>query len=232
MSRNAHLALTALLLLVPAPSIGAWMAFHGAPGPVGQAAYVVAKAWILALPLLWLLRVEKGRPGLSPLAPELRRAGIVTGLAFGLLLSGAVLLVWHLRGAEWIDRDRLRNALVAAGVTTPLRYAALGVYLCTLNAAGEEYVWRWFVTARCETLLGPRPAVAASALFFAAHHAIVFMAQFGTKVGLLAALAVFLAGGAWSWCYLRFRSVWPGWISHAMVDVTGLALGWHLLFGP
>ena len=35
----------------------------------------------------------------------------------------------------------------------------------------------------------------------------------------------------WSVCYLRYRSIWPGWVSHVAADVAGLAIGWRVLFG-
>ena len=39
-----------------------------------------------------------------------------------------------------------------------------------------------------------------------------------------------LGGMAWSWCYVRFGSIWPAYVSHAIVDVAVFAVGWDLLF--
>jgi membrane protease YdiL (CAAX protease family) len=44
------------------------------------------------------------------------------------------------------------------------------------------------------------------------------------------AAGVFAGGAVWSWCYLRYRSIWPGYVSHAIVDAAILAIGWDLLF--
>ena len=41
---------------------------------------------------------------------------------------------------------------------------------------------------------------------------------------------VFVGGAVWNWCYLRYRSIWPGYVSHAIVDAALLAIGWKLLF--
>ena len=54
-------ALLALALVVPAPSIGAAMAFWIAPGPVGSVAYGLGKLVLYGLPVAWLLFVDKER---------------------------------------------------------------------------------------------------------------------------------------------------------------------------
>jgi membrane protease YdiL (CAAX protease family) len=41
---------------------------------------------------------------------------------------------------------------------------------------------------------------------------------------------VFIGGCVWSWCFLRFRSIWPGYVSHVIVDVAVFAVGYLILF--
>ena len=73
-------------------------------------------------------------------------------------------------------------------------------------------------------------AVLLSAVLFTLHHVIALRAQFDWLPAILASLGVLLGGVAWSWCYLRYRSVWPGYLSHLIVDVTLLWIGWQLIF--
>lgn len=219
----------ALALLVPVPSAGAWAAFYGLRGSSGQALYFAAKIWIAALPLVWLRGVERDLLSFSPLRRDDRRAGLTTGLVLGALMSAAVLLTWLWLGERLIDVETLRTALQETGLTSTTRYVAFALYLTLVNSLVEEYVWRWFVFRRCEDMLGGASAVLVSALFFTLHHVIAFHAQFGATTAALASGAVFGAGCLWSACYLRFRSIWPGWISHALVDATALALGWRIL---
>ena len=50
--------------------------------------------------------------------------------------------------------------------------------------------------------------------------------------GIGSQLAVLFAGGvAWSWLYVRYGSIWPGYLSHAIVDVAVFGTGAALLFG-
>ena len=226
-----HRALIALALLVPAPTLGALTAFVLAPGPIGQAVYAACKLWILALPLAWLLLVERGRVSLSPL-PRASRAralaeGVLLGLAFGAVVVGTNALV----GERWLDAAHLRQIAGAAGFGTRGAYLGIAVYIALVNALLEEYVWRWFVYRQVERLVRPALAVPLAALFFTLHHIVVFAVQLGPQVAALGSVGVFAGGCIWSWLYARWRSVWPAWVSHVLVDVAGLWIGWQLLFG-
>jgi len=224
-------AALALALLVPAPTLGALAAFVLAPGPLGQAVYFACKVWIAALPFVWLVRVERGRPSLSPLPRGRRASALGAGALLGIALAAAVALGYELFGRELLDADRLRAVLASAGLGTRARYLAFGAYLIFVNSLVEELVWRWFVFRRCEELLPSAVAVVASAASFTLHHALVFHVQFGAAAGALASAGVFAGGIVWSWCYLRWRPIWPGYVSHVVVDLAGLAIGWRLLLG-
>lgn len=217
----------ALLLLVPAPSLGTLAGMWLWPGPVGQTVYALCKIWLLALPLFWLLRVEKGQVSWSP--P--RQGGLLAGLALGLAIGGAILAVYALVGEKWIDAGPVRRAAQQKHLATPVLYLALAAYLIVVNALLEEYVWRWFVFRQTERLMPGWAAVWVSALFFTIHHIIALRALFGWDLTLLGSAGVFVGGAIWSWCYWRYRSIWPGYVSHALVDVAILLIGWRLIFG-
>jgi hypothetical protein len=55
-------------------------------------------------------------------------------------------------------------------------------------------------------------------------------AYLGPAQVALGSLAVLAAGACWSFLYLRYASIWPGWISHVLADLAVFAIGWHLLF--
>ena len=223
-------ALLALLLLVPVPTLGGLTFFVWAPGAIGQAVFFAAKAWILILPLVWLTFVERRRPSLSPLPKEGRGHALRVGAGLGLFFGAAIVVAYLLIGDTWIDADRLRSVVEAAGFATPGKYLGMALYITFVNSLLEEYVWRWFVYRRCEVLAGKKIAVPLAALLFTFHHIVVFSVQLGTNTAILASFGVFVGGAIWSWCYGRFRSIWPGWVSHVAADVAGLAVGWHLIF--
>ncbi|MGH9361455.1 MAG: CPBP family glutamic-type intramembrane protease, partial [Thermoanaerobaculia bacterium] len=188
-------AVLALLLLVPAPSIGVLAAMWAARGPVGQAVYGLSKLWILALPLLWLKLVERAPLSLSP--P--RRGGMALGIASGCFMGGAIALAYLLLGSGWIDAAAVRRAAELNGIGTPGRYVGLALYLTFINSLLEEYVWRWFVFRRAEELM-PGPAAApASGLFFTFHHTIALSLQLAWPATLLSSAGIFAGATTWSW---------------------------------
>jgi len=216
---------------VPVPTAGSLAAFAVSPGPVGQSIYLAGKVWIALLPVIWLLRVERRPVSLSPLARERLRRGLLVGLGLGLLMGAVILGVWESFGQRLLDAERLAQVEHEVGLTTGARYVAFAAYIVLVNSLLEEYVWRWFVFEQAETLVGSLPGALLAAGCFTLHHVITFFVQMDPLPAALASLGVFLAGCAWSLCYRAFRSIWPGYLSHALADLAGLWIGWRILFG-
>jgi membrane protease YdiL (CAAX protease family) len=225
--RNAWLA---LLLLVPVPTIGVamWMVVPGVEGTtLGKIAYVAGKAWILLLPIVWLRFVDRKPLSLSPA----RHGGFGVGIGLGVLIGALIIVSYFLFARKLIDPAAVRTKVFENGLDTPLKYFALCSALSVVNSLLEEYVWRWFVFRKCEVLVGGASAVVLSAAFFTYHHIIAIGAQFNWQINVLANIGIFIGGAAWSWCYLKYRSVWPGYVSHLIVDVAVFYLGWRIAFG-
>jgi CAAX protease family protein len=219
----------ALLLLVPAPSLGVAAAMFCWPElALGKAVFVVSKLWLALLPLLWLRLVDREPLSWSPA----RRGGFGVAAVLGLLIALVVFATFAVaRRAGAIDPAVVAERASRTGLNQPGLYFAGAIYWITANSLMEEYVWRWFVFRKCEVLLGGGWAVMAAALAFTAHHVIALAAQFNWCITLLGSLGVLFGGAAWSWLYLRYRSIWPGYVSHAIVDVAIFVIGYGLIFG-
>jgi membrane protease YdiL (CAAX protease family) len=255
-------ALLALLLIAPAPSIGAWMMFWSHRGePLGSVAYTLGKVWLYGLPVVWLLLVDRQRFSLSK--PE--RGGFGIGVLLGVVISMCIFATYFLYAKDRIDPAVIRGVVEENGLSIPWRYVAACLWLATVNALLEEYVFRWFIYTRCEALfsepspsgrgqgegnfsngsrsqcpLTPNPsprgrgallAVILAGIIFTVHHVIVLKAYFHWDITLLASAGILIGGCAWSALYLRYRSIWPGYVSHVIVDVAVFAIGWDLIFG-
>ena len=226
-ARSRRRALAALAWLVPAPTLGIAVALGLAPGPVGSAVFACTKVWVIAFPALWWLRVERGRRSWSP--P--RQGGLAVGLATGIVITAVIAGAYALLGATLVDPTRLRALAAPTGLDTPAVYVAGAVYWITVNSVIEEYVFRWFVWRQCAQLL-PRPgAIAATAAVFTLHHTVALWLQFDWRLAVVGSAGVFVGSVCWSVLYVRYRSIWPGWVSHACADVAIFAIGWRLLFG-
>jgi hypothetical protein len=92
-------------------------------------------------------------------------------------------------------------------------------------------VWRWFVVERFEAIGLRAWSAPASAAGFTLHHIVALRVYCEWPATLLCAVGIFVGGALWSGLYLRTRSIWPGYLSHAIVDVAIFAIGWRLIHG-
>jgi len=213
-------------MLAPAPSLGVACAMVLTPGPLGQSIFVACKLWILAFPAFWWLVVERRPPSLSPA----RQGGLGVGAVLGVVMAGAIVKVYLVVAVDRLDPQVLHASVAEMGLDSPGRYLLAGAYWILVNSLLEEYVYRWFVSTQFERLLPRTWAVVGAALVFTPHHVIAVQDYMSPAFTALASLGVFLAGATWSWLYLRYRSIWPGWISHLIADVAIYAIGWRLVF--
>jgi len=220
-------ALVALALLAPVPSLGIAAAMIIVPGGVGQTIFMAAKIWLLAFPALWYLVVERGKPSWSP--PQ--NGGLGVGLLTGLIVGAVIGLAALVFGIFDMDMGQLSGEVDEMGLTTPRAYLLGALGWTFANSAMEEYVYRWFVFSQCERLMPRFVAILASAAVFTTHHVIALSTYLPMYLTALASLGVFLGGVLWAVLYSRYRSIWPGWISHILADVAIFAVGWELLFG-
>jgi membrane protease YdiL (CAAX protease family) len=138
-------------------------------------------------------------------------------------------MYWAL-GDIFIDRRFLTDKLIAIGLGYPGRYAAGALYWILVNSVLEEYAWRWFCVEKCEALLSRRKAIVCSALFFTLHHILAMTVFFGPAAVIISALGIFTGGIIWSLMYIKYRSIWPGYVSHAIVDLCIFGIGAVILF--
>lgn len=193
-----------------------------------KTAFALSKLWILILPLVWLIWMDRRRPKV----PRLRGAGMWAACLTGSLIFNAIAAGYWLiaKPLNWIDVAAMSQRAIEIGLDTPMRYILLAVYWCTINSILEEYVWRWFVLTRCEALTGRGKAVALSALLFTLHHILALAVYFDWRVTVLASIGVFVGGLTWSWLYLRYRNIYAAYISHVFADVVIFIIGYQLIF--
>jgi hypothetical protein len=129
-------ALIALLLLVPAPSVGTAASMFWWPElALGKVVFGVSKLWLVLLPLIWLRVVDREPLSWSP--P--RRGGFGVGAALGLTIALGIFagftLAWHF-GA--IDAGMVAERAARTGLNRPGLYIAGAIYWITANSLMEE----------------------------------------------------------------------------------------------
>ncbi len=154
-------------------------------------------------------------------------------VAVGSLFCAVMVLAWVFIGNARVDRSVFIASLEPFGLTDPTTYIAAAVFWTVGNSVLEEYVFRWFLVEKGEVVFGSSWAtIFVSAGIFVLHHffALWFLG-FTLFANLLASLGLFVGGVAFSWLYVRYRSIWIPYITHAMCDVVVFAIGYLLLFG-
>ncbi len=226
-ARRRQQSLAVLLLLLPLPAVGNLAGVVWWPGTgLGQVCFVVSKGLVLALPLIWLRWFERRPWSWSPARQGGLWTGALSGVAIFLAISG---LYWSL-GDRLVPMAEIRGMAERTGLASRPLFLGCALYWIGVNSVLEEYVWRWFVYRRLGDLLPARWAVAGSAVGFTLHH-FVAIRSYLPPLMLWLAMAGLLVGGAfWSWLYGRYRSVWPGYLSHVGADLAIFLIGYRILF--
>lgn len=221
-------SLLSLILLVPAPSIGALSAMVLFPDTMlGKIIFALSKIWLFAFPLVWYVIIFRNKISLSP--P--RKGGFGMGLLTGVVISLAIFAVYLAFGSKLFDHALFTAKMKEIGLASIPMYAGGALYWILINSVLEEYVWRWFVVEQCERLVKPVPAAIFASLFFTLHHVVALQVYCGTAAVVICSAGVFTGGLVWSMMYVKYRSVWPGYLSHAIVDLCIFGIGALMLFG-
>lgn len=221
----------AVLPAMVVPLLGALIYFVAyADEPWARAVYTLVKIYTLVWPVLatWLvLRERLPRPNLRD-ARHWR--AVPLGLAFGLLVGALAvgLTLSPLGEALFAFRSQVRAQVGQFGVLD--HYLAFSLFLSLAHSGLEEYYWRWFVFGTLRRLWSRHPAAAIAGVAFASHHVVVLSQYFSVSWTVLLSLAV--AGGGYLWCLMveRQRTLMGAWVSHVLIDLAILWIGYRMLF--
>ena len=192
-----------------------------------QIFFVSCKIWIFLVPTVWYLKVEK--KSISKNLPT--KEGIFFGLITGIIMSLIIIVTWFLFN-ETLDIDGMADILQSKGLDSFNLYLLGMFYWIFINSLLEEYVFRWFITIKSSEFFGSDTIrIIFSAAMFTLHHAIaLYLFGFIWSQILIACFGLLSAAAIWSWLYIRFRSIWICWLSHAICDVVVFAIGYTILF--
>jgi membrane protease YdiL (CAAX protease family) len=119
-------------------------------------------------------------------------------------------------------------------IATPFGFVLFGVFISVAHSLFEEYYFRWFIFGRLRKHIRLWPAVTLSAVAFMAHHVLVMAVYFPGAFNLALvvmpfALCVAVGGAVWAWLYERSESLLAPWLSHLVVDVGIMVIGYDLV---
>jgi len=203
-----------------------WLADH----PAARIVYAGAKAFTFAWPLVAAMWIMHERLPRLRVAEAFNPKAMIMGVLSGALIAGVILLLMNSPIGDLVagNSDNIRAKVVAFGLSE--HYLAFALFLSLFHSLIEEYYWRWFVYGRLRRLIRIQHAHLLAGLAFASHH-IVIASQFFTALWALALGACVALGGIfWSLMYERQKTIVGAWISHMIVDLSIMAIGYRLVF--
>jgi len=216
-----------LILIIPVPTLSILYSMEISQGWSGNLIFVLSKIILICIPLYWYFKLEKREFSWSPVK---NKNDLVVGFGFGVIMSAAIGIAWFLFGDN-IDQESIKGLLEGNGLTNPIIYFSVTMYWICINSLLEEFVFRWFIFEKFEAKLGSNYSLYLSAGAFTLHHSIAMLYMFPISLNILASIGVFIGGLLWSWLYLRFRSIWVVFLSHAIVDIVMFSIGGFILLG-
>ena len=191
-----------------------------------QIFFIFAKFWIILIPIYWIYRIEESRISLG----EINSKGMYKSIVSGLLIFLAVGIIFLIFG-DTLDVDLMKQEIGGTGLLNPHIFLLGVFYWITVNSLVEEFVFRQFIGDRILEFTGRESVtVLLSAAIFTLHHTVLLGYYFEPWQNVISSIGIFIAGAIWSLLWLRHRSLFVCWISHAIADVAVFGIAYVILF--
>ena len=215
------------------PLVGALLYFVILKGTItARIVYGLVKLFMLAGPIIAVITLEKDGLRFNSFDRKNQLRAIPPGLLAGGCIVAAMLVSYEYSAlGDYVNRfaGDVRQKAEQLGFLD--HYWSFGVFLSVGHSLLEEYYWRWFVFGRLRKFV--KSAVSAGllgSLAFAAHHYVVLGCFFSPLGAVLFGTCVAMGGCLWCWMYNRQKTLVGCWVSHALIDMMIIYIGYRLIF--
>ena len=215
------------------PLVGALLYFVILKGTItARIVYGLAKLSMLAGPIVVVTTLEKGGLRFTSFDWKNQFRAIPLGLLTGGCIAAAMLVLYEYSAlGDYVNRfaGEVRQKAEQLGFID--HYWSFGVFLSVGHSLLEEYYWRWFVFGRLRKFV--KSAVSAGligSLAFSAHDYVVLGCFFSPLGAVLFGTFVAMGGFLWCWMYNRQKTLIGCWVSHALIDMMIMYIGYRLIF--
>lgn len=215
------------------PLVGALLYFVILKGTItARIVYGLVKLFMLAGPVVAVMSLEKEGLRLASFDWKNQIRAIPLGMLTGGCIAAFMLLLYEYSAlGDYVNHfaGDVRQKAEQLGFLD--HYWSFGVFLSVGHSLLEEYYWRWFVFGRLRKFV--KSAVSAGllgSLAFAAHHYVVLGCFFSPLGAVLFGSCVAIGGCLWCWMYNRQKTLVGCWLSHAIIDMMIIYIGYRLIF--
>ena len=221
---------SSLVLAAFLPFIGSYFYFVLAGDhPLARAGYTAVKVFTVFWPVLVICFFLK-RPLQFRLSSQIpfRRSlveGGMLGISLGLLIAGSLLTPL----GELVRNSGDAVAMKVDDLGIRAYYWGFALALSIGHSLLEEYYWRGFLFGQLKERMPEFWAHLLSGAAFSLHHIVICSQYFSLNWGILLGASVGIGGILWSWLYVRHGHFWGAWLSHMIVDLVLVSIGYQLI---
>jgi hypothetical protein len=225
-----------LVLLSVFPTFGTWIYFFAARDSEWiKLAYPACKVIQFGLPWAWYHFRGEHRKLFDP---KEWKASVARGLLSGFILSWSILVFYFFvtrplpMAAE--SGPLVRHIVNGLGFGSPAGFVLIAIFIALIHSGLEEYYYRWCLHDAFQKIF-PEGLKASflSAGVFSLHHVLVLRTYISSAHWgwiIFFTCGVFVGGMIWAWHWERSRSVFAPWMSHLLVDIVIMAIGYDLAY--
>ncbi len=208
--------------------IGSYIYFIAFDGmAIAHIPYTLTKILVLVWPIVWIL--YKWKHSKDREQKRHRQASLLLGGVFGIFVTFLMFFIL----ANWYGYFTSFSGVIqskASDLNVLNHFVFFALFLSIIHSAIEEYYWRWFIFGGLQIKLSPVKAAIIASIGFTSHHVIILSQFFDIGITMLFSLGVFLGGLVWCYIYKKTNSLLGSWISHVLVDLAIMSIGYILIF--
>ena len=226
--KRVYSVLPAMIL----PFAGAWIYFVLASGTqFAMLSYTAVKCFTVAFPLIAYIWIEQKKPFREPIVLKEKLnglgMGIITGSVISLIILGAYFLT-PLGDIVNNNSGRIKDRVSGLGVID--YYIPFCLFISLIHSLIEEYFWRWYVYGNLKKIFSIKVSHILAAIAFSLHHFVILGAFFPLTVTIFFGICVGIGGLVWSLQYEKYKNLTGSWVSHIIVDLCILGIGYFVIF--
>lgn len=192
--------------------------------------YIATKVFTVIWPLIAIFLIFRDPfPKIQLLSKENKKA-ILSGIFSGLLIVALMFVLMQTTEGDTVIAGSANIQMKARNLGILEHYWLFAIFLSLIHSLIEEYYWRWFVYGNLNRVIGGFSSHIIAGISFAAHHVVIGSQFFSLFWGILLGILVGAGGILWSKMYEKQKTLLGAWLSHLIVDLGIMSIGYYLLF--